>query len=102
MGNTQGVAPAQSQLAKTDQPGDLLPSESLDTNDVEVGDILPVEEQQTKNRTETNPSDTSLVEVSDQALARDEDGGLTDSKWNEDRVAGADWNRDTEEPRGHS
>ncbi|MGA0559090.1 hypothetical protein ACO2Q8_20705 [Larkinella sp. VNQ87] len=103
MGNTMGVAPEQSQLSKTEQPGDLLPSESNDSNDIDVNDILPVEESADSR---TNDDVTDRVEVSDQNLARDEDGGLTGSKWHEDRVPGADWNRDTEDPiheeRGHS
>ncbi|MFC5412042.1 hypothetical protein ACFPMF_22145 [Larkinella bovis] len=106
MGNTQGVAPEQSQLAKTDQPGDLLPSEAHDSNDVEVSDILPVNEQQTPNRNDANDPATNLVEITDESLARDEDGGLTGSKWSDERVPGADWNRDTEEREreelGHS
>ncbi|MFD1140672.1 hypothetical protein ACFQ4C_06120 [Larkinella insperata] len=104
MGNTMGVAPEQSQLAKTDQPGDLLPSESYQTGEIDVRDLQPVDDEPNKVQNEGVNSDTELVEVSDDAVARDDDGGLGDSKWAEDRVPGADWNRDTEETKelGHS
>ncbi|GAB3934182.1 hypothetical protein GCM10028804_51120 [Larkinella terrae] len=98
MGNTMGVAPEQSQLAKTDLPGDVLPSESYQSNDIELEDVEPVEAQ--SNEVKNDSSEWG--DVSDEALARDEDGALADSKWNEDRVPGADWNRDTEEAVGHS
>ncbi|MGV3558358.1 hypothetical protein [Larkinella arboricola] len=106
MGNTQGLPPGQDQLANTARVGGPLPSEAHQSNDVDVSDILPVSEQKTKNATETNNSNsaTNMVEVTDESLARDDDGGLGDSTWAEDRVPGADWNRDTEETKalGHS
>lgn len=106
MGNTMGVAPEQSQLAKTDQPGDLLPSESYRTDDVDPQDVQPIDDDPNGVRNEASNPDANLVEVSDEALARDDDGGLTESKWSEDRVPGADWNRDTDESEvkslGHS
>jgi len=103
MGNTQGVAPEQSQLAKTDQPGDLLPSESYRTGEVDVRDLQPIDDEPNNVQNEATNSDTNLVEVSDESLARDEDGGLTDST----RVpasSASNWNRDTEETKalGHS
>ncbi|GAB3340744.1 hypothetical protein GCM10027299_54400 [Larkinella ripae] len=98
MGNTMGVAPEQSQLAKTEQPGNVLPSETYRTDDVEREDVQPIDDESNEVSNDASGRDTNLVEVSDESLARDDDGGLTGTKWSEDRVPGADWNRDTEEP----
>jgi hypothetical protein len=45
MGNTMGVAPELNQLSKTDRPGVALPSESHESNDVDLEDVEPVEAQ---------------------------------------------------------
>ncbi|RRB00979.1 hypothetical protein [Larkinella rosea] len=98
MGNTMGVAPELSQLSKTDRPGTQLPSEANKSSDVELEDVEPVEAQANQVKNDS----TEWSDVSDDALARDEDSNLPDSTWKKDRVPGADWNRDTEEEIGHS
>lgn len=98
MGNTMGVAPEQSQLAKTDQQGVELPSQANQSSDIELEDVEPVEAQANQVKNDTS----EWNDVTDEALARDEDVSLPNSASNEDRVPGADWNRDTEESMGHS
>jgi hypothetical protein len=103
MGNTMGVPPELSHLSKTDRPGVELPSESHQSNDVEIEDVMPIDSEPNSVQDDATPNP---AEVSDQALSRDEDGGLAGTTWNKDRVPGADWNRDTDKPEqeqlGHS
>ncbi|WP_133299997.1 hypothetical protein [Larkinella punicea] len=103
MGNTMGVPPELSHLSKMDRPDVELPSESHQSNDVEIEDIMPIDSEPNPVRNDANPNP---AEVSDQALSRDEDGDLAGTTWNKDRVPGADWNRDTDAPEqeqvGHS
>ncbi|WP_138995231.1 hypothetical protein [Larkinella sp. C7] len=103
MRNTMGVAPELSQLSKTDRPGVELPSESHQSNDVEIEDVMPIDDEPNPVQNDAN---LNSADVSDQALSRDEDGDLAGTTWNKDRVPGADWNRDTDKPEqeqlGHS
>lgn len=98
MGNTMGVPEELGHLSKTDRPGVELPSEAHQSRDIASEDVQPIDTEPDNVQNDANNPDVNLVEVSDDALARDDDAGLTGTKWKKDPIPGADWNRDTEEP----
>ncbi|WP_128544385.1 hypothetical protein [Larkinella soli] len=115
--NTMGNPPELNQLHDRDLSAELQ-SKRLDTNDYTPQDIMPVDGEPNETANSSHTSDP--VEVSDINAARDEDADLyTDKLMDDDasrrsttyppaddKVPGADWNRDSEDREvrelGHS